>query len=142
MQGKLSDLSNSFKRTIDRLVADMFAAKAATALFGKDFGKSEGGEIGGLVGAGIKALSGAFGSGGPELLNSFAVGTSYVPQDMIAMVHKGEAIIPANQNNSSAGAMVLNFNFAPGTDVAGFRASRNQIVGELQAALSASRRNR
>lgn len=29
---------------------------------------------------------------------SFAVGTPFVPQDMLAVVHKGEAIIPANQN--------------------------------------------
>lgn len=30
---------------------------------------------------------------------SFDVGTNYVPQDMIAMVHKGERITPAKYNN-------------------------------------------
>src|SRR3990167_10871953 len=49
MQANLSDLGASFKRTIDRMVADVLAAKAATALFGKDFGK-DGRSIGGLVG--------------------------------------------------------------------------------------------
>lgn len=31
-------------------------------------------------------------------LSGYAVGTRYVPQDMLAMIHEGEAIIPANQN--------------------------------------------
>jgi tape measure domain-containing protein len=33
----------------------------------------------------------------------FAVGTNYVPQDMLAVVHKGEAIIPAAYNPASGG---------------------------------------
>lgn len=33
--------------------------------------------------------------------NSYAVGTPYVPNDQLAMVHKGEAIIPAKYNNAS-----------------------------------------
>lgn len=32
---------------------------------------------------------------------SYDVGTNYVPNDQLAMVHKGEAIIPAKYNNSS-----------------------------------------
>lgn len=32
---------------------------------------------------------------------SYAVGTPYVPNDQLAMVHKGEAIIPAKYNNAS-----------------------------------------
>jgi hypothetical protein len=31
----------------------------------------------------------------------FAVGTNYVPQDMVAMVHKGEAIVPKAYNPSA-----------------------------------------
>ena len=30
---------------------------------------------------------------------SFDVGTNYVPQDMIAQIHKGERIVPAKYNN-------------------------------------------
>jgi len=34
----------------------------------------------------------------------FAVGTNYVPQDMLAMVHKGEAIVPAKFNPTNTGS--------------------------------------
>ena len=37
-------------------------------------------------------------------LPSFDVGTNYVPHDMIAQIHKGEAIIPAKYNNGSFGS--------------------------------------
>lgn len=57
-----------------------------------------------------QGYQGGYGTGGllrhaaagmfPRLgaLPSFAVGTPYVPQDMVAKVHQGEAIIPADQN--------------------------------------------
>lgn len=34
-------------------------------------------------------------------LPGFAIGTNYVPQDMVAKIHKGEKIIPASQNNGA-----------------------------------------
>lgn len=36
-------------------------------------------------------------------LPSFDVGTNYVPHDMVAQIHKGEAIVPAKYNNGSFG---------------------------------------
>ncbi len=45
----------------------------------------------------------SMGGGTGLKLPSYDVGTDYVPQDMIAMIHKGEAIIPADQNRGYTG---------------------------------------
>ena len=39
--------------------------------------------------------------GDPNLMPSYAVGTQYVPQDQIAQLHKGEAVVPAKMNTPS-----------------------------------------
>jgi hypothetical protein len=55
------------------------------------------GQLGGYANGGMVPL--------PKYsMPSFAVGTSYVPHDMIAQIHKGEAIIPASQNNGTMGS--------------------------------------
>lgn len=100
MQGNLKDLAGSFARTIDRMVANVLAAKAATALFGDEFGK--GGAIGGIVGK----VFGSFGAQAPAPVvdMSFATGTNYVPHTGLALVHQGEQVIPAGE----AGAPAMN----------------------------------
>lgn len=57
-------------------------------------------------------------------LNSFDVGTKYVPNDMIAQIHKGEAIIPASLNpfNSSGTNPIA---FSTGVEQEGYK------VGDL-----------
>jgi hypothetical protein len=37
-------------------------------------------------------------------MNTFAVGTNYVTRDQIAMIHKGEAIVPAAYNPAAGGS--------------------------------------
>jgi hypothetical protein len=64
MQGNFDDIAGSFKRMIDRMVAEALAAQLARKLMG-DFGKT--GEIGGWFGAGLNWLLGAGGGGGSGL---------------------------------------------------------------------------
>lgn len=56
-----------------------------------------GGMLSGLLGGGASAGGGAYGFVG-ALGGVFAEGTNFVPRDMVAQIHKGEAIIPARDN--------------------------------------------
>jgi len=75
------------------------AITANTAALAASSASSLGGGVGGLFSGG-----GGFGFG--DLvggLASFDVGTPYVPQDTLAFVHKGEAVIPAAYNRPGIG---------------------------------------
>lgn len=61
MQGELDDLGTSFKASIDRMVANVLAAQAATQLFGEDFAKGTSTELGGVVGKVFKGAEEVFG---------------------------------------------------------------------------------
>jgi hypothetical protein len=67
MQGNFGDLATSFKRTLDRMVADLLASQLAKFLFGNfDKTGNVGGIIGGLFSGGSSMLSGLFkAEGGP-----------------------------------------------------------------------------
>lgn len=74
----------------------------------------------------ISSIFGGFGGGGGGFnsvawlqgLPSYDVGTPYVPQDQIARVHKGEAIIPANMNRPGmmGGASVVRVELGEGLE--------------------------
>jgi len=73
------------------------------------------------------SVRGTSGSGG-SYVPSYDVGTPYVPQDTLAMVHKGERIIPASQNRSgSSGGVTIVFS-GPVYGVLDFEQRVKQIV--------------
>lgn len=127
MQGKLSDLAGSFKATIDRMVANLMASQLLNFLTG-EFGKT--GVMGGVLGD-------IFGS-----LPKFATGTDYVPRDMVAVIHKGEKIVPAAQNRpgASGGGSSVVYMTVNTPDANSFRKSNQQIASDLQRALNGARR--
>lgn len=121
----------SFGETIRRMIANAVAADLGKRLFGDLGGK---GGLGGLVGEGLSWLSG--------LLPSFDVGTPYVQRDMIALVHKGEKIIPAAENrpgNSGNNVSVI-INMGSGSSPAEVRRAGGAVAREVIGAISSSRR--
>lgn len=94
---------------------------------------------GGGSGGGLFSMIGSFFSGVPAL----ATGTNYVPQDnMLAFLHKGEAVVPAAYNNDKMGrggnSTIINFT----TQQAQSRYSQNQQAALMTDALNRSVYNR
>lgn len=90
-----------------------------------------------LISSGLSAIAGVLG------LNSFDVGTDYVPHDQIALIHKGERIVPAAQNTRGGGqAVTVVQNFTVG-DVATVAMVREAVAGSerrIAAGMSRSKR--
>jgi hypothetical protein len=134
MQGDLSDLEGSFKKTIDRMVANLLSSKLLNYLGGEGFANT------GTPSS--DSLFGGIGSFLGDLLPSFDVGTPYVQQDMVAKIHKGERILTADENRafssgSMGGTVVMNIQ-TPNAD--SFRKSQPQIMAEMQRSLNRGRR--
>jgi tape measure domain-containing protein len=136
MQGEFGNLEQTFKRTIDRMVANLLASKLTDILFGKNFGET--GDLGGFVGD----IFGGFGSFFGDLLPSFDVGTPYVQRDMVAKIHKGERILTAQENRAfSSGGMGSTIYMTVNTpDANSFRKSQPQIMADMQRNLNRGRR--
>lgn len=78
----------------------------ARNLITEPLGKAVSDRIGGTSGVSgyLKNIFG--GDSEPVALNTYAVGTDYVPFDQVAQIHKGEKIIPANQNGGGGGVNI------------------------------------
>ena len=122
-----------FGEAIKRMIAEAVAADLARRLFGDLGGNGGSGRLGGWVGEGLGWLS--------RVLPSFAVGTDYVPRDMVAKIHKGERIIPAAQNSGSGWhSIVVNLSMAGGSSSADARRAGGAIGREILDAIAGARR--
>lgn len=127
----LGDKLKALAKSIEQTFMDLAAKQIGKQIFGSltgSFGGDGGGWLGGM-------LNSVFGG-----LHSFDVGTSFVPQDMIAKVHKGERIITAADNAAGRGGMqvVQHFALSGPTDAR----TQQQIAGAAARGLSvAARRN-
>ena len=137
MQGKLSDLSGSVKKVIDKMVADMLAAQMATALFGADFGK-QGSSMGGLVGAFGSWFSGL---GFRESGGSVSAGRPYIVGEK-----RPELFIPktdgyiAPDTSSLASANNVNINITA-MDSQSVMGAMSNVKRELVQMLNSTSRN-
>ncbi|KWO21409.1 phage tail length tape measure family protein [Burkholderia ubonensis] len=153
---------------ISAMTAAVAAATAALTAFTASLGSRSGGPLGGLLaslGGGDMAgsfgftatgvtgstdavIGGAMADGSSEGLSAllglaaFDVGTPYVPNDMIAQIHQGEAIVPAwaNRPEYNSGGLTVNnqFTIPGGVDMR----TQSQIAAMAGASLSqAMKRN-
>lgn len=87
---------NILKMIFD-IIAQIIAMKIVMGIFGAMFGVPA---VAGVGGYGASTPAGVTNMGNFSKLPSFDVGTDYVPHDMVAKVHKGERIIPADENKT------------------------------------------
>ncbi len=146
IQNSLADfLFDPFKNGLDGMLAQFgqFVQRAIAEAVAADLTKRLFGAAGGGTGGGVMDLLGMFGGGGGRmngdgfgppspssgssaggwmqaamgLFSSFAVGTDYVPRDMMARVHQGERIVPADENRRGGPNIVVNVTGNNGPDV-------------------------
>jgi len=118
----MSSIGESFSKTLQKMIAQAASAQLLKLMLG-DVDKT--GNIGGLAGKIFGMAGSMFGAssaaptGTPfsaadlkwldTPMPSFAIGTDFVPRDMVARIHMGERIIPAAQNKPGMhGGMTIN----------------------------------
>jgi hypothetical protein len=150
----------SFGKMLQRMIAEAVAADLGRRIFGA--AGSSGGLVEKLLGGAAGLLGYGMGTGtlgniaamangyqgldhaalAGSVIDSFAVGTDYVPRDMLAMIHQGEKIIPAAQNVPGAGGQTnhITINLGGNQTAPGLRQSAGQVARAVVAELDGFRR--
>lgn len=103
MQGKMTDLAGSFKKMIDKMVADYLASQLATMLFGEVTGSGRSkSSSGGLVQAAFGVLDGMFRAEGGDVAGGAPYIVGEVGPELFVPGRSG-TIIPASQTASMMG---------------------------------------
>lgn len=112
VQGVFTDLfsaarkgGDAFSQTLSRIADRLADVVFQAALFGSGpLGSLFGGGIfGGLFGGGAAAGIGSIGASVGTGIPLYEQGTPFVPRDGLAYLHRGERVVPANQNSGMAG---------------------------------------
>jgi hypothetical protein len=137
MQGNFDDLEQTFKRTIDRMVAELLASRLNNELFGAEFSKT--GQLGGLIGkAGDffgDLFGGFFADGGMPPMGKVSVVGENGPE---LFVPKSAGTIVPNKSVGNT-TIVQNWNIST-PDANSFRKSQAQIAADAQRGLNRARR--
>jgi len=134
--------SNRSRRVTSRLADAM-----ATAAVGRDGQGGAWGDllsfVGSVVGGGISVdttgMSTNNTGGSLPTRGGMATGTNYVPRDMLALVHRGEAIVPARYKHGAGGGgrTEVHYHVPAGQSPAAYAAALEEINRRLEAKLAA-----
>lgn len=143
--------ADSVTQQINRIVSQAIATDISKAL--GITGGGSGGGAGGIGGFFSMLFGGA--GGGSSFMNfgggsvplewsgaGFETGTDYVPRTGLAMLHKGEAVIPASENMRGGGGAPMTV-IIQTPDVGSFRSSEGQVTAQMARMMDrANKRNR
>lgn len=117
------DAFHDFTTAVEGDLIKLASKNFVEAVFGDFTGASgAGGGLGGSIAGLFSSLSSSGSTGGDgggigssissffDALPSFDVGTNYVPHDMIAQIHKGEAIVPEAYNDGGGSSTPIQVN--------------------------------
>lgn len=113
----LADYGYAFQSSFEDAITELEDLRSVLSSLAKDIAKIA---LRSATAPMISGLGEWFGSKLTSWLPSFAVGSSYVPSDMVANIHKGEMIIPAKEasairnGSSRGGEFVANINISGG----------------------------
>lgn len=143
--GQMGDaMAGAFERLSNAVMDGTFSLKMlgqeAIKIFSTLLRNQAGGDVfsgtinnfGGALGSGIGSLFSGFGNLISGFLPSFDAGTNYVQRSGLAMIHEGEAIVPAQANRGwSGGGPMVNVTVVtpPGAQVTEQTEQRNSAGG-------------
>lgn len=144
--GKLSfhDLAESIINDIVRIyVRSLIMKPIVEAVTASGLGGGIGSFFGGLFGGSTESMAVSAGNSGANegaLLGAFASGTDYVPRTGLALIHQGEAVIPASENVGGSRGGDNYYTTINATDAQSFAAmmaspqGRRVILGSVEMA--------
>lgn len=131
MEGNFRNIGDAFTQMLNNMVAQAAAAQFSKYLFGDLLtggGGGSNGALGDLLGSAASALFGG--------IPSYDVGTDFVPKDQLALVHKGERIVPAAENRPGFGGTSHNYSINVTMPSGASRSTGQQFGREIARQLS------
>ncbi|WP_183025671.1 hypothetical protein [Variovorax sp. UMC13] len=150
LDGEFDNIGKNFQKMLNRMVAEAAAAQIARSMFGD---MVSGGSGSGWFGSALSGFGSLFGGGsgysaanqagldglitGLSGVPKFDVGTNYVPRDMLAMIHEGEAIVPKAYNHGDVGSPAGGMTYAPNYAIQiDARSDKGEIYAGVQRMLN------